>query len=141
MPKCCLFLEPTQSNSNGPQNARYQLEKVVGRRMRGECPVAEAEAPGSGAPRILSLTVFTVNFLRFEVHFSCSVLVLRRVSISAHVWYGLQTNLSWMICSSSQILFASGSLPKSPPSYFAYFQRYPGKTAPPLTQKVFIRRR
>ena len=25
VPKCCLFLEPTQSNENGPQNARNQL--------------------------------------------------------------------------------------------------------------------
>ena len=67
--------------------------KAVGKRMRGECPVAEAGAPGSGAPRILFLTALTIDILRFEVNFSCSVWVLRTDSISAHVWYGLQTNL------------------------------------------------
>ena len=61
--------------------------------MRGECPVAGAGAPGSGAPRILFLTVFTIDIWRFEVHLSCSVWVVRRDSITAHVWYGLQTNL------------------------------------------------
>ena len=64
------------------------MGKAVGKRMRGECPVAGAGDPGSGAPRILFLTAFTIDFLRFEVHFSCSVCVLRRDSISAHVWYG-----------------------------------------------------
>ena len=74
--------------------------------MRGECPVAGAGAPGSGAPRILFLTALTFDFLRFEVHLSCSVGVLRRDSISAHVWYGLRTNLvnsfSWSIALGSQ---------------------------------------
>ena len=69
------------------------MVKAVRKRMRGECPVAGAGAPGSGAPRTLFLTAFTIGFSRFEVHFSCSVGVLRRDSISAHVWYGLRTNL------------------------------------------------
>ena len=64
------------------------MVKAVGKRMRGECLVAGAGAPGSGAPRILFLTVSTPDILRYEVHFSCSVGVLRRDSISAHVWYG-----------------------------------------------------
>ena len=41
-----------------------------------------------GSPRL-----FPIDFSRFEVHLSCSVWVLRRDSISAHVWYGLRTNL------------------------------------------------
>ena len=69
------------------------IGKAVGKRMCGECPVAGAGAPGSGAPRILFLTAFTIDISRFEVHFSCSVWVLRRDSISAHVRYGLRTNL------------------------------------------------
>ena len=40
----------------------------------------------------LFLTAFTNTILRFEVHFSCFVWVLRRNSISGHVWYGLRTN-------------------------------------------------
>ena len=32
--------------------------KAVGGRMRGECPAAGVGAPGSGAPRFLSLTAF-----------------------------------------------------------------------------------
>ena len=51
------------------------MVKAVGKRMRGECPVAGAGASGSGAPRILFLTVFTIDMLRFEVYFSCSVWV------------------------------------------------------------------
>ena len=46
------------------------------RKMRGVCPVA-------GASRILFLTVFLIDILRFEVHLSCFVGVLRRDSISA----------------------------------------------------------
>ena len=42
-------------------------------------------------------TGFLNDFLRFEVHFSCSVWVLRRDSISAHVWYGLRTHLTYCL--------------------------------------------
>ena len=38
-----------------------------------------------GPARALFLTAFSINFSRFEVHLSCSVWVLRRDSISAHV--------------------------------------------------------
>ena len=62
--------------------------------MRG-APEHRAPAPATGhSPRILFPTAFTIDFLRFEVYFSCSVWILRRDSISAHVWYGLRTNLS-----------------------------------------------
>ena len=61
------------------------IVKAVIKRMRGECPVAGAGAPGSGAPRIPFLTVFPIDLSRFEVHFYCSAGVLRRDSISAHV--------------------------------------------------------
>ena len=37
---------------------KKSMGKAVGKRMRGECPVAGAGAPGSGAPRIVSLTAF-----------------------------------------------------------------------------------
>ena len=43
------------------------MVKAVRKRMRGECPVAGAGAPGSGAPRTLFLTAFPIDFLRFEV--------------------------------------------------------------------------
>ena len=66
--------------------------KAVGKRMRGGCPVGGAGAPGSGAPRILFLTALTIDFLRFEVQFSCFLWVLRRDSISGHLWHGFRTN-------------------------------------------------
>ena len=69
------------------------MVKAVKKGMRGECPVAGAGAPGSGAPRILFLTAFTIDFLRFAGHFSCPVWVLRRDSFWGRVWYGLPTNL------------------------------------------------
>ena len=61
--------------------------------MRGGCPVAGAGAPGSGAPRTLFLTAFTIDFLRFDIYFTSSVWVLRTDSILGHVWYGSRTNL------------------------------------------------
>ena len=71
------------------------IVKAVGRRMRG-APEPGAPAPATGhSPRIRFLTAFTIGFLHFEVHFSCSVWVLRRDSISAHIWYGLRTNLGF----------------------------------------------
>ena len=69
------------------------MVKAVRKRMRGECSVAGAGAPGSGAPRIPFLTAFTIDFLRFEGHFCCPVWVLRRDSFWGRVWYGLRTNL------------------------------------------------
>ena len=54
--------------------------------------VARAPEPGAPAsatghsPRILYPTAFTIDILRFEVHFSSTVWVLRRDSISAHLW-------------------------------------------------------
>ena len=44
----------------------------------------------SGHPTsILFLTAFSLDFLRFEVHLSCSVRVVRRDSVSGHAWCGL----------------------------------------------------
>ena len=71
------------------------MVKVVKKGMRGECPVAGAGAPGSGAPRIPFLTAFTIDFSRFEGHFCCPVWVLRRDSFWERVWYGLRTNLGY----------------------------------------------
>ena len=68
------------------------MVKTVRKRVRG-APEPGAPAPATGhSPRILFPTAFTIDFLSFEVHFSCSVWVLRRDSISAHVCYGLRTN-------------------------------------------------
>ena len=54
------------------------MGKAVRERMRG-APEPGAPAPATGhSPRILFLTVFTIDILRFEVHFSHSVWVLRR---------------------------------------------------------------
>ena len=64
--------------------------------MRGECPVAGAGAPGSGAPRIPFSTAFTIDFLRFEGHFCCPVWVLRRDSFGGRVWYG--NRLIYLMC-------------------------------------------
>ena len=83
---------------------KKSMGKAVGKRVRGECPVAGAGAPGSGAPRTLFPTAFTIDFWRFEVHFSCSVGVLRRDSISAHVWYGLRSNLV-CVCACVSVMF------------------------------------
>ena len=69
------------------------MVKAVRKRMRGECPVAGAGAPGSGAPRIPFSTAFTIDFLRFAGHFCCPMWVLRRDSFWGRVWYGLRTNL------------------------------------------------
>ena len=35
----------------------------------GEYPVTGAGAPASGAPHIVPLTAFPIDFLRFKVHF------------------------------------------------------------------------
>ena len=71
------------------------MGKAVRKRMRG-APEPGAPAPATGhSPRILFPTAFPIDFSRFEVHFSCSVWVLRRDSISAHVWYGLRTYLPY----------------------------------------------
>ena len=45
---------------------KKSMVKAVEKGMRGECPVAGAGAPGSGAPRTLFSTAFTIDFLRFE---------------------------------------------------------------------------
>ena len=72
---------------------KKSMGKAVGKRMRG-APEPGAPAPATAhSPRILFLTVFTIDFSRFEVHFSYPVWVLRRDSISAHIWYGLRTIL------------------------------------------------
>ena len=84
--------------------------------MRGECPVAGAGALGSGAPRTLFLTAFTIDFSRFEVHFSCSVWVLRRDSISAHIWYGLRTNLNYPTITKQQPTDNRPTDPQTPAS-------------------------
>ena len=68
------------------------MVKEVRKGMRG--------GPGVWA---LRLSVFTIDFLRFEVYFSCSVWVLRRDSISAHVWYGLRINLNWCVSVCSDV--------------------------------------
>ena len=46
-----------------------------------------------GPTSIPFLIAFTIDFLRFKVHFSRSVWVLRKESISGHVGYGPQTDL------------------------------------------------
>ena len=50
------------------------------------------EDVSSGSPeasrKSTFVAAFTINFFRFEVHFSFSVWVLRRGSISGHIWYG-----------------------------------------------------
>ena len=43
------------------------------------------------------LTALTINVLRFWVHFSCFLRVLRRGSISAHVWYVSRTRVFFRI--------------------------------------------
>ena len=71
--------------------------KAVGKRgCVGSARSLGREPPGSGAPRILFLTAFTIDFFRFEVHFSFSVWVLRRDSFWGRVWYGLPTNLRYL---------------------------------------------
>ena len=77
----------------------YSLKSIEVRREASQTgtsvPEPGAPAPATGhSPRILFMTAFTIDFSRFEVHFSCSVGVLRRDSISAHVWYGLRTILT-----------------------------------------------
>ena len=54
--------------------------------MRGECPLAWAGSQGSGAPRILFQTALTINFLRLEVHFSCSLLGLYNETAFRHTF-------------------------------------------------------
>ena len=81
-----------------------------------EVPEAGAAAPATGHfPCILFPTAFPIDFLRFEVQFSCSVWVMRIRhtfdSISAHVWYRLRINLCYsviwcilLVCSTSVYL-------------------------------------
>ena len=78
--------------------------------MRG-APEPGAPAPATGhPPRIPFLTAFTIDILRFEGHFCCPVWVLRRDSISAHVWYGLRTNLVHQSVRSSVRLYVGSRL-------------------------------
>ena len=56
-------------------------------------PSLGREPPGSGAPRILFLTAFIIDFSRFEVHFRCSVWVLTWDSILGRIWYMSRINL------------------------------------------------
>ena len=56
------------------------------KRVRG-APEPGAPAPATGhSPRILFLTAFTIGFLRFEVHLSCSVRLLKRDSVLASLF-------------------------------------------------------
>ena len=64
------------------------MVKADRKRMRGSAPSLE---------RVL----FSIDCSRFEVHFSCSVHVLRRDSASAHVSYGLRTYLDSLLCQTS----------------------------------------
>ena len=73
---------------------------------------------GGSAPRTLFLTAFTIGFLRFEVHFSCSVWVLRRDSSSAHVWSGLRNNLIYILKINQQIWRKAVCNPNPGPSAF-----------------------
>ena len=54
-------------------------------------PESGGSRPSDGATpthlRFFFLTVFTIDFSRFEVHFSFSVWVLIRDGISGHVWF------------------------------------------------------
>ena len=73
------------------------MVKAVKKGMRGAPePGAPASATGH-SPRILFMTAFTIDFSRFDVHFSFSAWVLRRDSISAHIWYGLRTILAYTL--------------------------------------------
>jgi len=45
-------------------------------------------SPEPGPPAPTHLSFLTIDFLRFEFHFSCSGWVLRIDSISGYVWYG-----------------------------------------------------
>ena len=72
------------------------MVKAVKKGMRG-APEPGAPAPATGhSPRIPFLTAFTIDFLRFEVHFSCPVWVLRRDSFGGRVWYG--NRLIYLMC-------------------------------------------
>ena len=72
------------------------------------------EPPSSGAPLMLFLTAFTIDFFHFEVHCSCSVRVLRRDSISAHNWYGLRTYLPYSF--STTVFFSHTPTPIPTPT-------------------------
>ena len=87
MPKCCLFLEPPAEQLKWTSKREKSMVKAVRKGMRG-APEPGAPAPATGrSPRILFTTAFKVDF-------SCSAGVLRRDSISAHIWYGLRENIS-----------------------------------------------
>merc|ERR550534_1694317 len=69
------------------------MVKAVGKRVRG-APEPGAPAPATGhPPRIPFLIAFTVDFLRFEGHFGCSVWVLGGDGFWGRVWCGLRTIL------------------------------------------------
>ena len=73
------------------------IVKAVKKRVRGS-PEPGAPAPATGhSPRILFLTAFTINFLRFEVLFRCSVGVPRINNTSRLVGYGWRTNPGYLV--------------------------------------------
>ena len=80
------------------------------------------------SPRIPFRTDLTIDLPRFELYFSCSVWVLRRDSISGHVWYSLRTNIcyhssssDWANCVNFRVLgegrfwMEAGTTRRSPP--------------------------
>merc|ERR1719462_1139248 len=78
-----------------PSKREKPMVKAVGKRVRG-APEPGAPAPATGhSPRILFPTAFPIDFLRSGGQFGCSVWVLGRDGISAHIWYGLRTNLGY----------------------------------------------
>jgi len=85
--------------------------------MRGALePGAPAPATGH-SPRILFLTAFAVDFLRFAGHFCCPVWVLGRDSFWGRVWCGLRTNLVKIL-----VFFFSHRTPNFP---FGFFFSHP----------------
>ena len=93
---CLLSRNLPESSWNPKKTTKMNLK------MRESMVKSSQKEDASGAPatghssRILFLTAFTSDFLRFEFHFSCSVWVLTRDGISERVLYGLRTNLPFI---------------------------------------------
>ena len=62
-------------------------EKPIVKAVRKRDSSMRRRPPGSGDPRASSLTVFTIDFLQFEAHFSRSGRVLASLLISRVYWH------------------------------------------------------
>ena len=77
----------SSQNSDGATKMNLKTQEIDSKSSQKEDASRECLRLRGPADIFFLITV-SLDFLRFEIYFSCSVWVLRRDSILAHVWYG-----------------------------------------------------